>query len=136
MTSRPLISVDHLRLDLVRTSDDDLSDGFELCLMDSEGGVVMAFNLPPEITQAIAAHHLDWQIAMSPSGLLQVCNDDGPPQRLAIVGLDQVIRESLSPEMLADEPNLREQLLTLKLRLSESLALVDQPLIDLDESES
>jgi hypothetical protein len=136
VTSRPLIFVDHLRLDLVRTSDDDLSDGFELCLMDSEGGVVMAFNLPPVITQAIAAHQLDWQIAMSPGGLLQVYNNDGPPQQQVIVGLDEVIRDGLSLEMLADETTLREQLATLRQRLTDSLALVDQTLADLGKAET
>jgi len=95
VTSRPLVTVDHLRFELNRKPAGDLDDDLELRLRDSEGTVFVTFNLPPEITAAISAAKADLDIAMSPSGVLQVFSDETPPQRQANVTLDDLVRESL-----------------------------------------
>lgn len=133
MTERPPKSINHLRLEVVpRTLNDD-DQGFELRLMDVADTAIMTFTLPELIARALAATHEDWQITMSPSGSVEVYDDDDPPRRLLKIALDELVGENLTPDMLEDEPELKTQLAALRRKLTASLALVDQALADLDK---
>ena len=132
MIVRPPKSINHLSLEVIpRAADDD--QGFELRLMDAAGTTIMTFTLPESIARALAATHVDWQIIMSPSGSVEVYNDDDPPRRLLKIELDELIRQNLTPDMLEEEPDLKTRLVTLRHKLTTSLALVDQTLADLDK---
>ena len=107
MTVRPPMLINHLRLEVVPKTVDHDDHGFELRLMDAADTAIMTFALPESIARALAASHDDWQIIMSPSGSVEVYNDEDPPQRLLKIGLDELIRQNLTPDMLEDEPDLK-----------------------------
>ena len=69
---------------------------------------------------------------MSPSGSVELYNDDDPPRRLSKIALDELIRQNLTHDMLEDEPDVSAQLASLRHKLTASLALVDQTLSQLD----
>jgi hypothetical protein len=125
----------HLRLELVPRVADDEGQSFELNLMGAIGTVIMTFALPGNISRELAANDEEWQIIMSPSGSVEVYNDDNPPQRRLKIALDELIGQNLTPDMLEDEPDLRVQLIALKRKLTASLALVDQTLATLDKDQ-
>ena len=125
----------HLRLELVPRVADDEGQSFELNLMGAIGTVIMTFALPENISRELAANDEEWQIIMSPSGSVEVYNDDNPPQRRLKIALDELIGQNLTPDMLEDEPDLRVQLIALKRKLTASLALVDQTLVTLDKDQ-
>jgi hypothetical protein len=133
VTVRPPMSINHLRLEVVpRAADND--QGFELRLMDAADTAIMSFTLPEIITHAMTAEHWDWQIVMSPSGSVELYNHDDPPRCLLKTGLDELIRQNLTPDMLEDEPDLKTQLIELRRKLTASVAIVDQTLVDLGKT--
>jgi hypothetical protein len=133
VTVRPPMSINHLRLEVVPRAVDDDDQGFELRLMDATDSAIMTFTLPEDIARALAATPEDWQIIMSPSGSVEMYNDDEPPRRLLKIGLDELIRQNLTPDMLEDEQDLSAQLASLRHKLTAALALVDQTLAELDK---
>ena len=133
MTVRPPMSINHLRLEVVPKALDDDDQGFELRLMDDADTNFMTFTLPEGIACALAGTSEDWQIIMSPNGIVEVYNDDDPPQRLLKIELDELIRQNLTPDLLEDEPDLKTRLMTLRHKLTTSLALVDQTLSNLNK---
>lgn len=136
MTVRPPMSISHLRLEMVPKAVDDDDHGFELRLVDGADTAIMTFTLPESIARALAASHQDSQIIMSPSGGVELYNDDDPPQRFLNIELDELIRQNLTPDMLEDEPDLKTQLVELRRKLTASLAIVDQTLAILDKDRS
>jgi hypothetical protein len=127
-------SVDRLRLELFRLRRDDQNLGVELRLIDAAGMTIMAFKLPANVTQAITGEEADWQLTMSPDGCLAVYVDGSKsPNRQIKIGLSELVQQSLSSDMLEDEPELRAQLTELKRKLAESITLVDRILTDLDK---
>jgi hypothetical protein len=133
VTARPPISVTHLRLEVVPKAVDDDVHGFELRLVDGADAAIMTFTLPESIARALAASHEESQIIMSPSGSVELYSDDDPPRRHLKIGLDELIRQNLAPDMLEDEPDLKTQLVELRRKLMASLAIVDQTLNHLDK---
>jgi hypothetical protein len=131
VTTRPLMSINHLRLELVRMLPDDQSQCIELRLMDASGTAMMSFKLPGEIARTFTADEEEWQITMSPSGLLEVYDSRDLPQRRFRIELDELIKQSLSPDMLESEPDKLIQLTELKRKLTESLDAVDQTISNL-----
>jgi hypothetical protein len=136
VTVRPPMSINHLRLEVVPRAVDDDDQGFELRLMDAADTTIMTFTLPEDIARALAATADDWPIMMSPNGSVETYNDEDPPRRLLKIGLDELIRQNLTPDMLEDEPNLIAQLASLRHKLAASLALVDQTLASLDKPDA
>jgi hypothetical protein len=103
----------------------------ELHLIDSVGAAIITFRLPEKIAHALKADRQEWQITMSPSGLLEVYGGEEPPRRLVSMGLDELIRQSLAPDMLEDEADLKGQLIVLRSKLEKALAFVDQTILSL-----
>jgi len=135
VTVRPPMSVNHLRLEVApKAADND--QGFELRLIDAADTAIMTFTMPERIARALAATSVDWQIILSPSGGVELYIDDDPPKRLLKIGLDELIRQNLTPDMLEDEPDLKTQLVELRRKLTASLAIVDQTLADLNNQQS
>ncbi len=133
MISRPLVSFDHLCLELVRPTGKGSGKVIELHLRDLVGTTIMTFRLPEKIAHALKADKQEWQITMSPSGFLEVYGGEEPPRRLVSMGLDELITQSLVPDMLEDEADLKEQLAVLRNKLEKALALVDQTILSLPE---
>lgn len=136
MTVRPPISISHLRLEVVPKAVDDNDHGFELRLVDEAHTSIMTLTLPESIARVLAASHEDTQIIMSPSGSVELYNDDDPPQRLLKIELDELITHNLTPDMLEDESDLKTQLVELRRKLMASLAIVDQTLNHLDKPDA
>lgn len=135
MISRPLVSFDHLCLELVRPTEKGSGKDIELHLRDSVGTTIMIFRLPEKIANALKADKQEWQITMSPSGFLEVDGGEETPRRLVSMGLDELITQSLAPDMLEDEIRLKEQLAALRKRLEKALVFVDQTILSLPEQE-
>jgi hypothetical protein len=131
VTTSPGVSVDHLRLEMVRPSGKGSGQEIELCLKNSVGTAIMTFMLPENIAHALKAAEHEWHIMMSPSGLIEVYGGEEPPQRLVSMGLDELIEQSLVPDMLEDEVDLKGQLIVLRSKLEKALAFVDQTILSL-----
>ena len=128
MTTHPEASVDHLRLEVLRVRGELDSDGVELRLIDATGSSIMALKLPETAIDAIAKIGICWQFTMSPNGSLAIYSDNEVPTRQHGLGLDELVQQSLAPDMLEDEPHLQIQLEELKRRLTDSLAIVNRAL--------
>ena len=133
MISRPSVSFDHLRLELVRPSGEGSRQEIELQLIDSVGVAIMTFMLPENIAHALKADRQEWQITMSPSGIVEVYDSEETPRRIVGMGLDELITQSLVPDMLEDEAGLKGQLVILRNKLKKALALIDQKILSLPE---
>ncbi len=133
MISGSFMSADHYRLELIKTLPDDQSQGVNLRLVNEDGTAIMTFKLPDDIVRALTSSEEDCLLTMSPSGSVELYSDDDPPRQLLKIGLDELIQENLTPDMLEDEPNLKAQLTALRQKLMVSLAVVDQTLADLDK---
>ena len=136
MISDSCLSADHFRLELVWTLVDGQSQGLNLNLVNEAGVATMTFSLPADIVRALTVNEEECLLAMSPRGSIVVYDGDEKPRRHWEIGLDEFIRQNLIPEMLEDEPNLREQLHELRRKLADSLAMVDKTLADLGKSET
>lgn len=135
MINHPLMSFDRLCLELVRISGEGVGHEIELHLMDSAGTAIMTFRLPKVIARALTADEKECEIIMSPSGLVEVYNGEVLPQRLVSMGLDELIQQSLVPDMLEDEADIKAQLTALRHKLANALALADQAILSLPEQE-
>jgi hypothetical protein len=133
VTVRPPVSNNNLRLEVVPMAVDEGDQGFELCLMDAADTAIMTLILSESIVRALVATQEDWRITMSPSGSIEVYNYDAPSRLCLKIGLNDLIRQNLTPDMLEDEPDLSAQLTTLRHKLTASLAFVEQTLANLDK---
>jgi hypothetical protein len=136
VTASPRVSVDHLRLELVHSSGEGSRQEIELHLIDSVGVAIMTFMLPENIAHALKADRQEWQITMSPSGLVEVYDVEKPPRQPVSMELDELIKQSLTPDMLEDEAGLKRQLAVLRIKLEKALALVDQTILSLPKQKN
>ena len=136
MISGSFVSTDHFHLELVHTLQGDQKQALNLRLVNEDGVAIMTFALPDDIVRALAASEEECLLTMSPSGCIAVYQGDGSPRRLLKIELEELIEQNLTPEMLEDELNLREQLHELRRKLAVSLAMVDKTLADLGEPET
>jgi hypothetical protein len=135
LTTRPEVSVDCLRLEVFRVHGEDNSDGIELRLMNENGLSIMALKLPESAIQAITKIGASWHFTMSPNGSLTIYCDDEVTTRRQGIGLDELIQQSLAPDMLEDEPQVLAELKELKRKLTASLAIVDSAISALPQDE-
>lgn len=108
--------------------------GCFLVLVDANETEVMRLALPQSFIDNIRSDIADLETFMSLDGLISIVAPDSEhPLSSATIGLDELAARDLSPEMLQDEPNAREQLLVLRQRLVDALTIVDRTLVDLGE---
>lgn len=136
VASSTLVFRDHCCLELVLTILDDKSQGLDLRLMNQDGAAIMTLALPGDIVRALIVNEDECLLAMSPRGRIAVYGGDHPPRRLMEIEVDELIEQNLAPEMIEDEPNLREQLQELRRKLTDSFALVDKTLAYLEKPEA
>jgi hypothetical protein len=123
---------------LRRAGDDgrlDLPDQATFEFANSEGTVVTLFSIPAETINTLLRPHLSTfaELQLDGTVLLDVelsAVFEAPLQKADIL---QLVTDALSPKMLQDEPNIRDQLNELRRKLTEAITVVDRTLADLDE---
>lgn len=105
-----------------------------LVLVDANDTEVMRFALPQSLIDDVRSDIADLEIFMSLDGAISIVAPDSEhPFSSASVSLDELVTRDLSPEMLQDEPNLRDQLNELRRKLADAIVIVDRTIADLDE---
>jgi hypothetical protein len=102
---------------------------------DSDGVIAASFSMPLETIFDFVSAHLSIFADLRLDGAVFLDAElstvfDEPPHSLDIL---QMVSDALSPEMLEDEPDAKDQLTVLRHRLKEAIALVDHTLANLDE---
>jgi hypothetical protein len=102
---------------------------------DTDGVIAASFSMPIEMISGLLLPHLSIFAELRLDGAVSLDAEpstafDEPPHRLDIL---QMVSDALSPEMLEDEPEAKDQLTVLRRRLTDALALVDRTLTDFDE---
>lgn len=108
--------------------------GYFLVIVDANDAEVMRFALPQSFVGDIRGDLAELEIFMSLDGTFSVIAPDSEhPLSSATVGLDELVARDTAPEMLQDEPNLRDQLNELRRKLSDAIVIVDRTIADLDK---
>lgn len=101
-------------------------------LVTAHGATLASISIPPDLMVELLRPHLsifaelqlDGSVSLD-SELFALFPPEGPPDIL------ELVKHALAPEMLQDEPNLKDQLHELRRKLTDSLTLVDKALADL-----
>jgi hypothetical protein len=105
-------------------------------LTDTNATNLVSISIPPEKIEELLKPHLSIFFELQLDGSVPVDSEFfslfPPPTTTDIL---ELVRRALTPEMLQDEPNLPDQLKELRRKLTESLALVDKTLADLEKPE-
>jgi hypothetical protein len=112
-----------------------LADQATFECVDSDGVVAASFSMPIDTIFGLLVPHLTIFAELRLDGAVYLDAEpstvfDEPPHSLDIL---QMVSDALSPEMLQDEPDAKDQLTVLRHRLKEAIALVDHTLANLDE---
>jgi hypothetical protein len=123
---------------LRRSGDDghfELSDQATFELADSDGIVVTTFSISAATINTVLRPHFSAFAEFQLDGTVSLDVElsaafEEPLQKADIL---QMVTDALSPEMLQDEPNVRDQLNELRRKLTEAIAVVDRTLAVLDD---
>ena len=117
---------------------DDPSAGFvaecyQIRQVDQAGNTILSLIVPSVTLEVSVLGQLEQFVSMSPSGEVSIGSDDNAsadPQR-GTTDIEHLIKHSVSPQMLEDEPEVAAMLNTLKQRLIALLAIVDEAISNL-----
>jgi hypothetical protein len=102
-------------------------------LADSFGSTFASVSIPTETVDELLRPHLSVFAELQLDGSVSLDSEIFPLFPTPPTDILKLARQALAPEMLRDEPNLKEQLSELRLKLAEALSLVDQTLANLDK---
>ncbi len=93
----------------------------------------MSLSMAQEIVQHIASARAQATPSINIDGSVAVIFDDDVQQPIQVVtvGLDQLVAEAISPDMLEDEPEAAQMLSKFRDRLLKSLEHVEQSIASL-----
>ena len=103
-------------------------------LADSLGSTLAAVSIPPETLDELLVPHLSVFAELQLDGSISLDSEFFalfPTSNTT--DIYELVKEGITPDMLEDEPNVRERLAILKKRLADALTLVDQTLSNLDK---
>jgi hypothetical protein len=97
------------------------------------GRHLISFSIAREIGQHITSARAQAMPSINIEGSATVMFDDDVQQKIQVVtvGLDQLVAEAISPEMLEDEPEAAQMLAKFRDRLLKSLEHVEQTIASL-----
>lgn len=112
----------------------DFSDPIILELLGTDDSALATVSIPSETIDQLLRPHLSVLVELQLDGSISLDSEFFALFPTAkTTDIYELVREGIAPEMLEDEPDVEERLTTLRQRLSEALALVDQTLTNLDK---
>lgn len=102
-------------------------------LQSANGLTVASISVPSDQLLQAVSQKLKCSVQMSPDGIVSVVSDETvkPLQAPQAITLDRLIAETISPDMLEDEPNATAMLAEFRSRLLKSLEYVDEAIASL-----
>jgi hypothetical protein len=100
-------------------------------LQDASGLAIASVSVRKDKLFQAVLEKLTCYPLMTPDGLVYVVSDQmaEPLPSVQTIALDQLIAESISADMLDDEPNAANMLSELRVRLLKSLELLEQAIV-------
>ncbi|MFN0193796.1 MAG: hypothetical protein ACKVP5_17790 [Aestuariivirga sp.] len=106
-------------------------------LTNPRGSILASVFMPSETISELLRPHLSIYAALQLDGSVSLDSEYFalfPPSKTT--DIYELVSEGLAPEMLEDELDVKNRLTTLRNRLTDALALVDQTLATLDKDRS
>jgi EAL domain-containing protein (putative c-di-GMP-specific phosphodiesterase class I) len=124
-----------LELTANQENEHDDTDEAVIRIAAPSGQNLMSLSIAHEIVQHIASARAQATPSINIDGSLTVMVDDDVKQAIqaVTVGLDQLVAEAISPEMLEDEPEAAQMLAKFRDRLLKSLEHVEQAIASLPQ---
>lgn len=121
----------------LKQSEDQVLDGQIIFdLTDNLGSTLASFSMRPETIEALLRPHLSIFADLQLDGTVSLDSEFFalfPTSKTT--DIYELVKEGIAPEMLEDEPDVKERLATLRKRLTDALVLVDQTLSNLDKQQ-
>ena len=118
---------------------DDLSAGlaansYQIRQIDHAGNTILSLIVPSANLEPAVFGHAELFISLSPSGEVSIggVSVATVDRQRTTINIEDLIKQSISPQMLEDEPDVAAQLRTLKKRLTASLATVAEAISNLE----
>jgi hypothetical protein len=106
--------------------------GFELRLTDVEGKLLMQVNLPSLFCSRVAPSFSETNLSMSPDGSIAVHQGGGDALiQVTSINLDDLVKQSISQDMIDDELHVQEMLIILRDRLVTAFEVVEATMLKL-----
>lgn len=105
-------------------------------LQSANGLTVASIAVPIDQLLQAVSQKLKCSIQMSPDGIVSVVSEETvePLPAPQAIALDRLIAETISPDMLEDEPEAAQMLAEFRSRVLKSLELVDQAIASLTKA--
>ena len=114
------------------------ADSYQIRQIDKANNTILSLIVPSAKLVSAVLGSVELFIALSPSGEISIGSEgvafDG--QQWATINIERLIKQSIAPQMLEDEPNAAAMLQALKRRLIASLTTVDEAISNLDSKPS
>ena len=110
------------------------ADSYQIRQIDKANNTILSLIVPSTKLVSAVLGRVELFIALSPSGEISITSDDttSASSLWATINIEQLIKQSIAPQMLEDEPNAAVLLQALKRRLIASLTTVDEAISNLD----
>ena len=114
------------------------ADSYQIRQIDKANNTILSLIVPSTKLVSAVLGRVELFIALSPSGEISITSDDttSASSLWATINIEQLIKQSIAPQMLEDEPNAAAMLQALKRRLIASLTTVDEAISNLDSKPS
>ena len=114
------------------------ADSYQIRQIDKANNTILSLIVPSTKLVSAVLGRVELFIALSPSGEISITSDDttSASSLWATIKIEQLIKQSIAPQMLEDEPNAAAMLQALKRRLIASLTTVDEAISNLDSKPS
>lgn len=105
-------------------------------LADDHGSTLASVSIPSESIDELLRPHLSIFAELQLDGSVSLDSEFFAPfPSSKTTDIYELVREGIAPEMLEDELDVKDRLATLRQRLTDALALVEQTLADLDKQQ-
>ena len=114
------------------------ADSYQIRQIDKANNTILSLIVPSTKLVSAVLGRVELFIALSPSGEISITSDDttSASSLWATIKIEQLIKQSIAPQMLEDEPNAAAMLQALRRRLIASLTTVDETISNLDSKPS
>ena len=111
---------------------------YQIRQIDKANNTILSLIVPSAKLVPVVLGRAELFITLSPSGEISIISDDtsSASSPWATTNIEQLIKQSIIPQTLEDEPDAAMMLHTLKKRLITSLATVDKAISNLDTKSS
>ena len=114
---------------------DTVTDSYQIRQVDQAGNTILSLIVPAATLEPAVLGHAELFISLSPSGEVTISGDRATSDKLnsAKINIEELIKQSIVPQMLEDEPDASSMLHILKKRLMASLVVVEKSISKLEQ---